>query len=207
MTLKLVFIGKQGSGKGTQAEIISRKFNICHISTGDLLRNVEGDLGREIHSLIDEGNMVSDELILKVLKKRLLNGDCKNGFILDGFPRDLVQAKSLEEEIGVDLIVEIYIEDKEVVERLVNRLNCKNCGAIFNLKTNPPIKKGICDKCSDSLFVRKDDHKEAILQRLKLYNKKTKPGIELFGNKVIQVDGTKNMEDVSKEIKDLINNL
>ncbi|MBT4257670.1 nucleoside monophosphate kinase [archaeon] len=200
--MKLVFIGKQGSGKGTQARIISQKLNICHVSTGDLLRHVKGKLGKKIHSLIDEGNMVGDELMLEVLMERLRKEDCKNGFILDGYPRDLVQARILEKEIGVDLIVEIYIEDKIVVDRLTNRLNCGNCGAIFNLKTNPPHKEGICDKCSDELFVREDDNEAAILQRLKLYKKKTQPVINFFGKKVIRVDGSKNVEEVAKEIEE-----
>ena len=198
--MKLIFIGKQGSGKGTQAEIISQKLNIPHISTGDLLRHVKGSLGKKIHSLIDSGNMVSDELMLEVLKERLRKADCKKGFILDGYPRDLAQAKILSREIGVDFIVEIHIKDTKVVDRLVNRLNCANCGAIFNLKTNPPRKEGICDKRSNKLFVREDDNKEAIIQRLKLYNKKTKPVIDFFGKKVIRVDGSKNIEEVRDEI-------
>lgn len=198
--MKLIFMGKQGSGKGTQAKIIAEKLGLCHISTGDLFRNCKGELGKKIHSIIDQGNLIDDELTFDILKERISQPDCKNGFLLDGFPRNLAQAILLEEKIGVDLIIDIYVSDELVIERLVNRLNCEQCGAIFNSITRPPIKEGICDVCGGSLFVREDDNKEAIEKRLQIYHENNWPILDFFKNKMIRVDGSKKIYEVGEEI-------
>ncbi len=198
--MKLVFLGKQGSGKGTQAEIISRELGLCHISTGDLLRNTKGKIGKQIHSLIDKGEMVSDELIFEILKKRIKKPDCKNGFILEGFPRNLKQAIMLENQIDIDLIIEIYLPDNLVINRLIHRLNCSKCGAVFNSVTNPPKKSGICDFCGGKLIKRQDDNKQAIKKRLELYHKNFWPIIDFLRDKIIRIDGSKKIPEVTREI-------
>lgn len=203
--VNLVFMGKQGSGKGTQAKIVSEKLGICHISTGDLLRGATGKLKEKIDFLINQGILVGDELILEVLQKRIKKEDCKDGFILDGYPRNLEQAKVLEKNFEIDKIVEIFISDREVVERLVNRLNCKICGALFNKITNPPIIEGVCDKCGGRLFVRDDDNEETIKKRLRIYKKDTEPILEFFKDNVLRVDGSRSIDEVNEEILEGLN--
>lgn len=205
--MKLVFMGKQGSGKGTQAKIIAEKLGLCHISTGDLLRNTEGELGKKVHAIIDNGEMVDDELIFQLIKQRIQKPDCKKGFILDGFPRTFEQAIMLEEEVGIDLVIEIYISDNLVKERLLNRLNCDECGAIFNSVTKPPQKEGICDVCGGSLSVREDDNEEAIETRLGIYYKNFWPISDFFKDKLIRVNGNQNIYKVSEEIMNRLRNI
>ena len=196
--MKLIFIGPQGCGKGTQAQIVSNKLEICHISTGDLLRGVKGDLKKEIDSYILNGKLVPDEIIIKVLKQRIEKKDCEKGFILDGFPRNKEQAEDLDKIMKIDKIILIDISDKETIKRLSGRLNCKKCGAVFNVNTNPSKKQGKCDYCNEELFVRDDDKPEAIKKRLEVYHKETEPILKHY--KFVKVNGEEPIEKVTKNI-------
>ena len=196
--MNLIFIGPPGSGKGTQAKIISKKLSLVHISTGDLLRNVEGDLRLKINSYMDSGGLVPDEIILEVLKEKLDNFESKNGFILDGFPRNLSQAKQLNRIVHIDKVIEVYISDKEAIKRISSRISCKNCGSVYNLITNSPRKKGICDVCLKKLVSRVDDNEDSIKERLKIYHSETEPILEIYD--FVRINGEQSVELVTEEI-------
>lgn len=202
MTQKIyLFMGIQGSGKGTQAKRVSEKLKLAHISTGDLLRETTGKLAKEISAYIDDGKMVSDELILKILKKRISKADCKNGIILDGYPRNIKQAKTLDSKFDVNKIIKLHISDRESIKRLSGRYTCPKCKAGYNMLTVPkPKKKGICDKCGEKLIQRDDDHKTAIKRRIKDYHKKTKPILAHYKNKIIKINGLQSIEQITKDI-------
>ena len=203
MVMRLIFVGPQGSGKGTQAEIICDKLKIAHISTGDILRHAKGKLKKEIDECINAGNLVSDELILKILKKRLSHKDCKKGFILDGFPRNLSQVEELSKITKIDKVVDISITDKESIRRIGGRRTCKNCGEIFNVATSPkPKRRGICDECGKKLSRRKDDNKFALKKRLKIYHKDTEKILKYY--KFVKVNGKQRIEEVTAEILKLL---
>lgn len=195
----LIFVGPQGSGKGTQAKIICERLGIAHISTGDLVRGTGGELKREIDSYIDRGNLVPDELILRILKERILREDCDDGFILDGFPRNLMQAGELDKFVDVDEVIEIAISDEESVRRISGRRGCKSCGAIFNVATSPkPKVEGVCDKCGGELIQRKDDNEGALKRRLEIYHKETEPILRHY--KSVRVNGEQSIEKVTGDI-------
>jgi len=209
--INIIFIGPQGSGKGTQAQLTSKEYNIPHISTGDMFREIREEnssLGREVKELIDNGNMVSDELADQVVRKRIAKDDCKQGFILDGFPRDLAQAKYMEKLAKIKYVVDINISDKESVKRLSARLTCKKQGHVFNRITHPPKKEGICDICGGELIQRDDDLRSAIEQRLKTYHKKTQPLINFYKKEglLIEINGQQDIDKVFKDIKEKIGN-
>lgn len=195
--MKLIFLGPQGSGKGTQAKIIASKFGLEHISTGDLLRNSEGELKKEVEEYMNSGKLVPDELMIRILNEKLSSlGD--KGFILDGFPRNLAQAKELDKITKIDKIIEIDISNEEAVDRIVNRLSCSQCGTVFNLKTNPPKSEDFCDFCNSPLIKRTDDNEEAIKKRLEIYHSETK---ELTSHyPTIKINGEQPIEKVSEEI-------
>jgi len=184
----LLFVGPQGSGKGTQAKIISKKLNLCHISTGNLLREISGKLKQEIDSYINNGKLVPDELIIKILKQRIKKEDCKNGIILDGFPRTLEQARDLDKILKIGKVIEISISDEEAIKRLKGRWNCKKCGIAYNLVTSPkPKQDKKCDNCGSALYQRADDiNEEAIKKRLAIYHEGTEPILEKYNS--IQVN-------------------
>ncbi len=206
--MKIILLGPQGSGKGTQAKLISKKFNIPHISTGDIFRkNIkeETELGKEVTSYLNSGKLVPDELTNKLVESRIKEDDCKNGFILDGFPRNIKQAEFLNSVTDIDYAVDVEIPDEEVVFRLEGRRNCSNkgCGAIYNLNTSPkPKENNTCDKCSSDLFQRDDDKPEAIKKRLEIYHEQTSPLIDYYDKKgiLIIIDGSRSIEEVSQDI-------
>lgn len=201
--MKLVFIGKPGSGKGTQAKIISKELNLAHISTGDLVRNVKGELEELIHSYIDKGNFVPDDLMIRMLKERIQEEDCKNGFILDGFPRTLVQARELEKEIKIDNFVNIYISDEEAVNRMSGRKTCRECGELYNFNTKyVPKNEKECDKCGGELYEREDQKEEIIGKRIQVHHAEVEPIINKYNP--IKVDGTKSIEEVTEDILDIL---
>jgi len=156
--MNLIFTGPQGSGKGTQSIRVARKLKLCHISSGDMLRNVKGRLKIKINNIMDKGNLVPDNLIFKILKEKLLDSKCKNGFILDGFPRNINQAKALRKIVNIDKVIEIVISDKEALERISGRRICVKCGAIYNINNSRPKTGNICVKCGGKLISRKDDN-------------------------------------------------
>jgi adenylate kinase len=201
--MNIVFIGPQGCGKGTQARIVSEKLDIPHISTGDLLRGATGKLKDEVDFYMVRGDLVPDDLIFRVLKRRLKKEDCKKGFILDGFPRNLNQAERLCKTVVIDRIIEIYIRDDEAVSRVLGRLNCQDCGKIYNLNSNPkPKKEGVCDKCGGRLVKRMDDNEVALRERLRLYHKKTKLILDKYYS--IRINGEQPINKVTKDIMDVL---
>jgi adenylate kinase len=196
--MKLIFIGPQGSGKGTQAKEVAEKLGIPHISTGDLLRSATGKLREEINSYMAVGNLFPDERMLEVLKARLAKKDCAKGFILDGFPRNLKQAGMLDKITSIDKAIEINISDSEAVRRLSGRVACANCGKGYNLITMPPKNPKKCDDCGGKLVQREDDKEAAIRKRLGIYHRETEPILEHY--QAIRINGEQSVEKVSKDI-------
>ncbi len=198
----ILFIGAQASGKGTQAKIIAKKKALAHICTGDLLRAATGEFRKEIDSYITKGKLVPDELILKLLKERMNQPDCKKGVILDGYPRNLRQAEELEKIEKVGKIFEIYISDETAKRRLMGRWNCKKCGIAYNIVTAPkPKKDGLCDNCSIPLYQRDDDtNEEAIEKRLSIYHEETEPILKKFKERVIKINGEQTIEKITEDI-------
>jgi len=187
----IVFFGPPGSGKGTIASIVKKQLGIPHISTGDLLREEvknKTELGMKAKAYMDRGELVPDELVLEVLKKRTEKPDCKKGFILDGYPRNVEQAKTLDRMFKIDYIFNFVISEEEIIRRLSNRRICPKCGAIYNLISMPPKTPGICDQCGTALIQRDDDKPQAIRERLSVYKKQTAPVLEYYGDRVINVN-------------------
>jgi adenylate kinase len=202
--MKLVLLGKPGSGKGSEAELLIKKFKFCYIAMGNILREIERKktrLGKLVKSHIDKGELVPNEITIRVLKERLSRTDCRNNFLLDGFPRDIEQAKELEGISKIDKVVYLDVPDSLIVKRLSSRRNC-TCGAVYNLITNPPKKSGICNNCGRKLFIRPDDNPKSIKNRLNVYNKMTKPVINLYSRKklLVKVDGSGTIKGVYKAI-------
>lgn len=206
MTKKIILLGPQGCGKGTQAAQISGKYNIPHISTGDIFRyNIKNQtpLGMQVKAIIDSGKLVPDKLTCEIVEDRINQEDCKEGFLLDGFPRTIPQAEALDKITNIDYAISINIPDEDVVFRLEGRRTCSNkeCGAIYNVNTAPkPLNEKICDKCGAELVQRDDDTKEAIKKRLSEYHEKTSPLIEYYKEKLVEIDGTQEIGKVTKDI-------
>lgn len=197
----LVFLGAPGAGKGTQAKRISEKYGIPHISTGDILRaNIKAgtELGKLAKSYIDKGALVPDEVIIKVMQARLAEEDCKNGYLLDGFPRTIEQAKALDGITEVTLAINIAVDGDAVVARIAGRRMCV-CGESYHVSTHP---SDVCDKCGAKLYQRDDDKEETVKSRLEVYEKQTAPLIEYYSAKGVlrDVDGMKDVAEVTKEI-------
>ncbi len=196
--MKLIFIGPQASGKGTQGKIIASKLGLCHISAGDLLRNSKGKLKEKIDYYLTKGKLVPPIIIFNMIKEKIESSECKNGFILDGFPRSMDQVEMLEKVVKIDKVIEIYIPDNIAIKRLVSRLNCEKCNAVFNTITNPPKKQEICDICGGKLYRRKDDTELAIKERLKIYHRETEDILHKFDS--IRINGQQKIEKVTEDI-------
>lgn len=202
--MKLVMIGPQGSGKGTQAKLLKKKLNIPHISTGDMFReNIEKktELGMKAKAIIDAGKLVPDEITTAMIKERLERDDCKKGFILDGYPRNLSQAGALDTFADIDFVLEIHVDDELSVKRLSMRRQCSKCGAIYGI-TIPPKEEGRCDKCGGELYQRDDDRPETIKKRLEVYHRETEPILDFYKEKakVLKIDGSKPVQEIIDEI-------
>lgn len=206
--VRLIILGAPGSGKGSQCKWITKDYDVPHVSTGDLFRknmSEETELGIEAKKYIDKGNLVPDELTINMLKSRLDEDDCKEkGFLLDGFPRTIEQAKRLDEyleenNLSIDKVINIHVPDEELMQRAINRRTCENpeCKEIYNLRDNAPRVEGICDKCGSKVFQRKDDNEETVSNRLHIYHKQTEPLIEYYEGKGIltTVVGQELLED------------
>jgi adenylate kinase len=208
--MKLIFLGPPGAGKGTVSKAIIAEHGIPQISTGDIFRHAvsEGtDLGKKVKSIIDSGNLVPDELTIALVKERLSKDDVKKGFILDGFPRTISQAEALSKFEKIDIVVDFDIPDKEIlIKRLSGRLTCRKCSEIYNAFTDPPQKKGICDKCGGELYVRKDDELESIKKRLDVYEAQTAPLRDYYSKVGIlkKIDATEREEKVLEQVQVLI---
>ncbi len=193
--MRIVLLGPPGAGKGTYARYFSKKYCIPHISTGDIFREeiARGtELGRKIKDLVEKGQLVPDEIVIEVVRKRLSQPDTKRGFILDGFPRTIVQAKALDEFATIDAAVHLYIPVEEAVERLSNRYVCPKCGRVYNLRFNPPKNDLRCDDDGTPLVRRKDDEPEVIRRRYRIYYETFQPIIDYYKEKgiLIEIDNT-----------------
>jgi adenylate kinase len=201
--MKILLIGAQASGKGTQAKLLAKKLGLPHISTGDLLRAQIGELRKDIDSYIIKGNLYPDEKMLKILEARFKEKDCQKGFILDGFPRNLKQAEMLDKITKIDKVIEIHISDKEAVQRISDRRHCEKCKADYNLVTMPPKDPKKCDKCNGRLIARADDTPEAARKRLEIYHHETEPILKHYN--AIRVNGEQGVEKVFQEIVQNLN--
>jgi adenylate kinase len=208
--MHLILFGAPGVGKGTQAKLISKNYNIPQISTGDMLRDAvqnETELGKKASLLMNQGKLVPDEIMLALIKQRISHHDCKNGFILDGFPRTIAQAEELDKLFsGLKLpdltCIEIKVPDEEIINRLVSRRLCEQCGTDYNLITNPPPENMSCTKCGGNIIQRKDDNHETISNRLKVYMAQTAPLKEYYQRKgaFYSIDGLRSVEEVRNDI-------
>ena len=212
--MKIIMLGAPGAGKGTQAKQIAAKYEIPHISTGDIFRaNIkEGTaLGMEAKSYMDKGQLVPDELTVKILLDRVSKDDCKNGYVLDGFPRTIPQADVLDKAVSelsdkIDYAINVDVKDDNIIRRMSGRRACLNCGATYHIVNVPPKKEGICDTCGSELVIRDDDKEETVKARLLAYHEQTQPLIDYYNNKGIlkEVDGTKDMNDVFADIVNIL---
>ena len=210
--MRLVLIGAPAAGKGTQARKLIAKYNLAYIATGDMLREEvtkKSELGLKVKSVMASGGLVSDEMIIAIVKERIKADDCQNGFILDGFPRTVVQAEKLDELIGnVDKAIYINVPDELMLKRITNRLTCSKCGASYNHTTIAPKIKDICDVCGNQLTQRKDDTLEAGKARLETFHNQSEPLVVFYAkkNNLFEVDGSKDadviFEEISKELGD-----
>src|SRR3989344_360269 len=206
--MKIILLGPQGSGKGTQARLLSERYGIPHISTGDIFRAAVAsgsELGNKVKVLIDAGKMMPNELTIRIVRERLSQKDCAEGYLLDGFPRTLPQAEALQSFSQPEIALDIEIEDKITIKRLSSRLQCRKCGAIYGA-ANPPKKKGICDKDGGELYQREDDMPVAIKKRLADYHAKTRPLTDYYQEQriLLKVDGSQHVEKVFNEIVEKI---
>ena len=202
--MNLILLGAPGAGKGTQAEVICDRLSIPAISTGNIIREAlrnETELGLKAKKFIDEGALVPDEVVIDIIRERLAEDDCKNGFILDGFPRTVPQAEALDKMgVNIDKVVDIEVADEKICERLSGRRVCKSCGASYHTLYKPSADGTTCDKCGDELICRKDDHPETVLERLRVYHEQTEPLINFYKSrgKLVVVEGQEEVEDTSR---------
>ena len=212
--MKIIMLGAPGAGKGTQAEMIMEKYNLPHISTGDIFRaNIkEGtELGVKAKAYMDKGQLVPDSLTTDLVIDRISQPDCNGGYILDGFPRTIPQAVSLTEALkargeSLDYAINVHVPDENIVSRMSGRRACPGCGHTYHVVFAPPVKEGICDKCGSELFLRDDDKPETVKKRLAVYHEQTQPLIEYYDEQKIlrTVDGTKDMEEVFQDITNIL---
>ena len=211
----IILFGPPGCGKGTQASIIAKKNSYVHLSTGDMLREAvknKTSTGMKAAKIMEEGKLVSDEIVINIIKDRIVQKDCEHGFILDGFPRTLSQAKELDNMLSlnhiiVDLVIEFAVNDKILLSRIEGRFSCSECGTGYNDESKMPLKEGICDECGSSNFIRrKDDNRETASKRLESYNRETLPLLPYYKDKKVlfSIDGLVNIESVTNEIMSLI---
>ncbi len=202
--MNLILLGAPGAGKGTQAEVISSNLNIPQISTGNILREAVKngtEYGLKAKAAMDAGDLVSDDVVIGILKDRIARDDCKNGFILDGFPRTVPQAEALDNMgVQIDKVLEIHVEDETIKSRLSGRRVCEDCGATYHIEFNPTKTEGKCDKCGGNAVQRKDDAPETVIERLKTYHEKTAPLKDYYEKqgKLETVVGQDTVEATSK---------
>lgn len=215
--MNLVLMGLPGAGKGTQAEKIVEKYNIPHISTGDMFRAAIKDgteLGLQAKSFMDQGALVPDEVTIGIVRERLAKPDCKNGFLLDGFPRTVAQAEALENMLSglerpIDYVIHVDVDQSILMERLTGRRICKDCGATYHLVFNPPAKDGVCDRCGGELYQRADDNEETVQNRLEVNMKQTQPLLSFYEDKgyLRKINGQQDINIVFADIEELLGGL
>jgi adenylate kinase len=204
--MRLILLGPPGAGKGTQAKKLVEKYGIPQISTGDILREAvknQTPLGKEAKAYMDKGELVTDAIVVGIIRDRLKEKDCEKGYILDGFPRTVPQADELKKALkemdqSIDSVVSIVVADEELIKRLTGRRTCKECGAGFHVMFKPPKKEGVCDQCGGPLFQRDDDKEETIKNRLSVYNAQTEPLIEYYKKDglLVDIEGTGSIDEI-----------
>jgi adenylate kinase len=212
--MKIIMLGAPGAGKGTQAKMIADKYSVPHISTGDIFRaNIKNgtELGKEAKTYMDQGLLVPDELTVKILLDRVAQEDCKNGYVLDGFPRTIPQANVLDEALNklgdkIDYAINVDVPDENIIRRMSGRRACLSCGATYHIEHIPPKKEGICDRCGKELVLRDDDKAETVKNRLDVYHEQTQPLIDFYEKKGVlkTVDGTVDMKEVFAAIVSIL---
>ena len=208
--MKIIMLGAPGAGKGTQAKKIAERYSIPHISTGDIFRaNIKNgtELGKKAKAYMDEGALVPDDLVVDLVVDRFKNPDCANGYVLDGFPRTIPQAESLDAALyaigeTVDFAINVEVPDGNIINRMAGRRSCIGCGATYHIKYNPSKVEGVCDVCGEKLILRDDDQPETVKNRLSVYHDQTQPLIDFYSKKGVlaEVDGMKDMDDVFNAI-------
>ena len=202
--MNLILLGAPGAGKGTQAEIICEHLNIPAVSTGNIIREAlksGTEMGLRAKSFVDAGKLVPDEVVIGIIQERLAKDDCKNGFILDGFPRTIPQAEALDSMgVVIDKVIDIEVPDEKIVQRMSGRRVCERCGASYHLLYKKPEQEGVCGKCSGTLVQRKDDHPDTVLARLKVYHEETEPLKDYYQKqgKLFVVEGQEEVADTTK---------
>ena len=212
--MKIVMLGAPGAGKGTQAKMISEKYGVPHISTGDIFRaNIKENtpLGQKAKEYMDKGLLVPDELVVDLVVDRLAQDDAKKGYVLDGFPRTIPQAEALDKALAannetVDYAINVEVPDENIINRMSGRRACVGCGATYHIEFNPTKVEGICDACGEKLILRDDDKPETVKNRLSVYHEQTQPLIDYYSKKGVlaEVDGTQSMENVFNAIVDVL---
>ena len=212
--MKIIMLGAPGAGKGSQASRIAKEYQLPHISTGDIFRanlKEETELGKRAKSFMDKGELVPDDITIAMLLDRLHKEDCKNGYILDGFPRTIPQAEALKEALAkkdekIDLALDVEASDELIIKRMAGRRTCPACGAIYHIVTLPPKTEGICDRCGADLIQRKDDNEETVKNRLKIYHEVTEPLISYYKKEGIleEIDGAEELDKVFEKVKRII---
>ncbi len=208
--MRIIMLGAPGAGKGTQAKRIAEKYNVPHISTGDIFReNIKNgtELGNKAKAYMEAGDLVPDELVLELIMDRFEKEDCANGYVLDGFPRTIPQAEALDEALeakgqSIDNVIDVDVPDDHIIKRMAGRRTCAHCGAIFHLEHMPPKIEGKCDQCGGHLMMREDDLPDTVIARLKTYHEQTQPLKDYYGARglVHSVDGTQDREVVFGEV-------
>lgn len=201
--MNLIFLGAPGAGKGTQAEIVSEKFNIPAVSTGNIIREAMKngtEMGTKAQEFVQKGELVPDDVVIGIIKERLRESDCANGFILDGFPRTIPQAEALDKMgVVIDKVIDIEVPDEKIVTRMSGRRVCPNCGASYHIEYKKPAKDGVCNSCDSELIIRKDDKPEVVLDRLNVYHEQTEPLKDYYAKagKLVIVEGQEEVKDTT----------
>ena len=201
--MNLIFLGAPGAGKGTQAEIVSEKFNIPAVSTGNIIREAMKngtEMGTKAQEFVQKGELVPDDVVIGIIKERLQESDCANGFILDGFPRTIPQAEALDKMgVVIDKVIDIEVPDEKIVTRMSGRRVCPNCGASYHIEYKKPTKDGVCNSCDSELIIRKDDKPEVVLDRLNVYHEQTEPLKDYYAKagKLVIVEGQEEVKDTT----------
>lgn len=212
VSMKLVIFGPPSAGKGTQAQKLSKKYGIPQVATGDLLREhvtKKTPIGIRVKEILDSGKLGPDDLIVQMIKDRVSLPDCRYGYLLDGFPRTMNQAKELEKMTDIDLVLSIAVDPEVLVERAIGRRICPKCAAVYHVKSNPPKKTGICDKCGAALVQRDDDKEETVRKRLKVYQEQTAPLVEHYRKlgKLVDIDGSRGIDGVFDQLVKAVDRL